>query len=104
MNFMIHFSVSNGRPQARALNDFIPLDILLKMNQTDQSFAASLDEVRLGLVPEGYESFPFRKEMTESFTDKLRSVVATCMFRKRIENFKAQGLDFSMYLYIPRPE
>jgi hypothetical protein len=74
------------------------------MNQTEQSFAASLEEVRLGLVPEGYESFPFRKETPESFTDKLRSVVATYMFRKRVEDFKRQGLDFSMYLYIPEED
>lgn len=36
----------------------------------------------------------------ENFTDKLKSLVATYRFRRRVEELKEQGVDFSTYLYI----
>ena len=37
----------------------------------------------------------------ESNLDKLRSIVATYLYRHMIQGWKIEGIDFSMYMYIP---
>ena len=62
---------------------------------------AAVTYIRSRLVPNGYRAYPFRTNTPESFLDILRTVVATYRFRHRIEVLKREGIDFSMYLYIP---
>lgn len=49
----------------------------------------------------GQTPHPFRRNTPESFLDKLRSVVATYLYRERIQKLKEENVDFSTYLYIP---
>ena len=57
--------------------------------------------VRGALVPDGYVPYPFRPNVPESYLDKLRSIVATYRFRHRVEKYKDNGIDFSLYMYVP---
>ena len=61
----------------------------------------SLARVRSQLVPEGYEPHPFRKNTPESHLDRLRSVVATYLFRHSICCLQREGVDFATYMYVP---
>lgn len=65
------------------------------------SFEDALTRLRGALVPAGYEPYPFRPNVRESLLDKLRSLVATYRYRHRVEELKAQGVDFTTYLYVP---
>lgn len=60
--------------------------------------------VRGQLVPNGYQAYPFRRNTPESLLDKLRSLVATYIFRHTIHELKQTGIDFSAYLYIPEQD
>ena len=57
--------------------------------------------LRLELVPDGYQPYPFRANTAESFLDKLRSLVATYRYRHLVQFYKESGIDFSLYLYAP---
>ena len=65
------------------------------------SFEDALTRLRGALVPPGYQPYSFRPKVQESLLDKMRSLVATYRYRHRIEELKAQGVDFSLYLYVP---
>jgi len=58
-------------------------------------------EVRLALVPDGYQPYPFRANTPESYLDKLRSLAATQTFRQTIRYLQESGRDFATYIYIP---
>lgn len=65
------------------------------------SLEDAITNIRSSLVPPGYTPYPFRTNTEESLLDKLRSVVATYTFRKWVQEFKEQGVDFSTHLYVP---
>lgn len=65
------------------------------------SLEDAITNIRGRLVPPGYTPYPFRTNTEESLLDKLRSIVATYTFRKKVEEFKAEGVDFSTHLYGP---
>ena len=65
------------------------------------SLEDSIRNIRGSLVPPGYSPYPFRANTEESLLDKLRSIVATYTYRKRVQEFKEQGVDFSTHLYVP---
>ena len=56
--------------------------------------------IRGSLVPDGYQPYPFRKDTQETMLDKLRSIVATFVYRHAIQELK-QGVDFTQHLYVP---
>ena len=60
------------------------------------SLEDSITNIRGSLVPPGYSPYPFRANTEESLLDKLRSIVATYTYRKRVQEFKEQGGDFSL--------
>jgi hypothetical protein len=90
-------------PSAKIPNEFIPREILHQINDA-KDFCSGLRHVRRALVPPGYEPFPFRRETQESMTDQMCSVIATYMFRHRIEQLKIKGVDFTIHLYIPEDQ
>ncbi len=57
--------------------------------------------IRRNLVPPGYTPYPFRRNSPESYLDMLRSIVATYLYRKKIEELKKKDVDFSTFLYVP---
>lgn len=57
--------------------------------------------VRKKLVPNGYQPYPFIRKTPETFLHCLRSLVATFLFRRAVQKLKSDGVDFSIYLYVP---
>ena len=85
-------------------NSDIPVSVILELDQilaSGLSLEDAITNLRGRLVPPGYNPYPFRSNTTESLLDKLRSIVATYTFRKRVAELKLQGVDFSSHLYVP---
>lgn len=85
-------------------NSDIPVSVILELNQilaSGLSLEDAITNLRGSLVPPGYTPYPFQSNTTESLLDKLRSIVATYTFRKRIAELKLQGVDFTCHLYVP---
>ena len=57
--------------------------------------------IRQNLVPAGHTPYPFRRNNPESYLDMLRSIVATYLYREKIEELKKENVDFSTFLYVP---
>ena len=95
----------DGNPVTEITDEAIPLTVIIQLRNLQVVDGLTLEDavtfVRQKLVPDGYQPHPFRADTPESFLDKLRSIVATCRFRYRVEELKRQGLDFSTFLYIP---
>lgn len=94
----------DGSPIVEMPNSDIPVSVIHDLDELLTSGLTLEDAVtnlRGSLVPPGHEPYPFRTNTAESLLDKLRSVVATYTFRKRIEELKEQGVDFASHLYVP---
>ena len=48
-----------------------------------------------------HQPYPFRRNNPETLLDKLRSIVATYIYRYRIKELQEEGADFSLHLYNP---
>lgn len=57
--------------------------------------------IRGVLVPKEYTPYTFRRDTPKSLLNKLRSIVATYQFRYDVQYWKGEGVDFSLYLYVP---
>ena len=73
-------------------------------NQDGLSVEDAITFVRGKLVPVGFVPYTFRRNVPESFTDKLRSIIATCIFRASISHWQTQDVDFSTYMYVPEKD
>lgn len=73
-------------------------------NQDGLSVEDAITFVRGKLVPDGYVPHTYRRNVPESFIDKLRSIIATCIFRASISHWQDQGVDFSSYMYVPEKD
>ena len=85
-------------------NEVVPQDVLQQIAmllQEGNTMQQAVDIVRLQLVPHGYQPHRFREGIPESYVDKLRSIVATLIYRGTIKDYAATGVDFRTYLYIP---
>ena len=74
---------------AKTQNDIVPGEILLElfhMAGTGLNFKEAVSVVRDSLVPTGYTPFPYKRNSIENHTHKMRSLVATFMFRKEVRN------------------
>ena len=97
---------ADGVPLVARKDDSIPTDVIEEIHQLQTrdglAFEEAVSSVRARLVPDGYSVHTFRPNtVRESFLDKLRTLVATCRFRHRISQLKEEGVDFSLYLYVP---
>lgn len=96
---------ANGLPLVARPNSAIPREVTFQLHELRNNQMLSLEDavtfVRGKLVPDGYAPYPFRKDTPERFLDKLRSVVATYQFRCDVQYWKDQGVDFSLYAYVP---
>ena len=87
----------NGSPIVEMPNSDIPVSVIHNIDELLTSGLTLEDAVtnlRGSLVPPGHEPYPFRTNTAESLLDKLRSVVASYTFCKRVEELKEQGVDF----------
>ena len=93
------------RPHARQDNEIVPGEVLTEILAIQQNqgvtFQEAVSHVREGLVPPGYQAHPFRKDVPESFLDKLRSMVGTFMYRHQVEEWERKGVPFKTHLYVP---
>lgn len=83
--------------------DKVIADIHNMRNVQGLSWEVAISTVRKTLVPQGHTPYPFRRNTCtpESFLDMLRSIVATFLYRDKLEKLKQEGADFSLFLYIP---
>lgn len=84
----------------------IPSNVILDIHNMRMAegitFETAITNIRQKLVvPAGQTPHPFRRNTPESFLDKLRSVVATYLYRERIQKLKEENVDFSTYMYVP---
>lgn len=94
----------DGSPIVEQPNSDIPVSVKLELHRLQAGglrLEDAITNIRGSLVPPGYSPDPFRSKTVESLLDKLRSIVATYTFRKRLQEFKEQGVDFSTHLYVP---
>ena len=100
-----HFTVDEtGHPvvqvQHRAIPGGVAVDIL-NLQRAGFSRHECIAYLREHLVPPGFQPWPFRRNTPESHLDKMRSLVATYLYRCAIADWQSRGVDFAMYLYIP---
>jgi len=86
-------------------NSAIPRKVIFQLHELRNNQMLNLEDavtfIRGKLVPVGYAPYPFREDTLESVLDKLRSVVAMYQFRCDVQHWKDQGIDFSLYAYVP---
>lgn len=75
-----------------------------ELQNGDLSFEDAVVNIRGSLVPEGYTPYPFRKDTPESLLDKMRGLVATCIYRDTIKTLQKEGRDFAQHLYVPEKD
>lgn len=95
----------DGKPNVPRPHPAIPDDVIVSIynlrTHDHMSTEDAITFVRGQLVPEGYTPYTYRRNVPESFLDKLRSIVATFVYRHSIPYWKQQGVDFSTFLYVP---
>ena len=86
----------HGTPQTAANHPAIPGEVILRLYNLRFAEGMTLEDavtvIRSDLVPEGYEPYPFCKNTPESLLDKLRSIVATYMYRHTIKELQLEEL------------
>ena len=94
----------NGKPLTEKVDPAIPADVinlLHNLRHDGLGLFEALKCIRMSLVPEGYEPYPFRNGVEECQADMLKSIVGTYRFRDTVSKYVSEGVDFSTYLYIP---
>jgi hypothetical protein len=91
-------------PLTEVVDPAIPSDIinlLHNLRHDGMALFEAVKRIRMSLVPEGFEPFPFRNGTEECLGDMLKSIVATYRFRHSVNKYMSEGVDFSTYIYIP---
>ena len=96
---------ANGMPFTDFKDQAIPSDIINLLHNLTCSEGLSTFEavkcIRMSLVPQGYDPYPFRNGVEECLEDMLKSIVPTHPFRNTVSKYVSEGVDFATYLYIP---
>ena len=83
----------DGCPVVAGRDITIPKEMIEELHQLKArdglTWEDAVTSVRGSLVPE------------ESLADKLRSLVATCLYWHRIEELQREGVDFTCHMYVP---
>lgn len=99
---------ADGTPQTVSNHPAIPANMIILLHNLRYAQGMTLEDaitfIRGSLVPDGYQPHTFRKDTPETMLDKLRSIVATCVYRHTIHEFKQKGIDFTQHLYIPEED
>ena len=92
----------DGTPVVARPNPAIPNSLLLQIHnlvEGGMTWEDAVKYVRGKLVPEGYQPYPFKRNTQETLLYSMRSLVATYLFRHTVNEYKADGVDFSLYVY-----
>ncbi|KAK3717701.1 hypothetical protein QZH41_009789 [Actinostola sp. cb2023] len=99
---------ANGDPITEIHDEAMPKTVIQELHYLRLNNGWSMEDavtyLRGKLVPPEYTPFPFRANTPESYLDKLRSLVATYRFRHTLKQFQEDGIDFSLYLYVPETD
>lgn len=82
----------------------IPESVLQQIHQLKECglpFHKAISLVRSNLVPVGQCPMPFQANLPETEITTMRSLVGTLYFRHDVATWKKEGVDFSLYMYIP---
>ena len=97
---------ADGTPQTVSNNPAIPASVIVQLHNLRHAQGMTLEDaitfMRGSLIPHGYQPYPFRKDTQETMLDKLRSIVATFVYRHTIQEFQQEGVDFTHHLICPR--
>ena len=109
MTFPFSISVTaDGEPVVSIANAHIPITVKLELFRMVTVQGMTTEDAvtchRGSLVPSPHTAYPFRRNTPETFLDKLRSIIATYIFRNRISEWKSKGVDFSTHLYVPEKD
>ncbi|XP_020616838.1 uncharacterized protein LOC110054820 isoform X1 [Orbicella faveolata] len=64
-------------------------------------FGEALLQLRRTHFPVYYDPHPWKTGLPESKSDSLKSLMATYLFRKKVNDFTAMGVNFKEHLYVP---
>jgi len=96
---------AHGNPVTAIQDAAIPKDVINEFHRLrivcGMTTNAAVIQLRNSLVPAGYDPYPLRPRTVESLVDKLRSLVSTYRFRHAVRKYKEEGVDFSLFLYVP---
>jgi len=99
---------ANGDPITEIHDEAMPKTVIQELHYLRLNNGWSMEDavtyLRCKLVPPEYTPFPFRANTPESYLDKLWSLVATYRFRHTLKQFQEEGIDFSLYLYVPETD
>ena len=72
--------------------------------ESGYSFEAAVQTERNLLVPAPYQPCSFRPDTPESHLDRMRTLVATFIYRNAITRYEEEGVHFRTKLYVPENE
>ena len=78
------------------------IEIHTLITENKMPFQEAIEAIRRSLVPPGHEPHPFCPNIPESLLDKLRSIVGTYWCRASFKAYQESGVDFSLYVRVPR--
>ena len=96
----------DGKLRGAVFNSAVPQTVLQFVSQTmeqDPQFnpVDLVHNLRKKLLPGQYNPTTWNHNEEESLLHGLRTLIATYMFRERLEESKASGRDLTKYAYIP---
>ncbi|XP_078605180.1 uncharacterized protein LOC144878460 [Branchiostoma floridae x Branchiostoma japonicum] len=98
----------HGTPLTELRETSIPPEVIEEFHQLTAVEGMTEEDavVRLRgqLVPPGYSPASFRLNSPEGHVDRLRSILATYRYRKRLDEYQLQGVDLKLHMYVPEKE
>ena len=98
-NFCLILTEDDGFPRTELKDNAIPPALINQLHYLRLADAVTFTGNKL--VPTGHSPHPFSTNVIpESYQNQLRSLVATCRFRHRLQQLEEQGVDFYYHLYV----
>ncbi|CAH1242354.1 Hypp6614 [Branchiostoma lanceolatum] len=98
----------HGLPLTQLKETSIPPEVVQQFHQLTVVEGMTEEDavvfLRGQLSPPGYSPATFRMNSPEGHVDRLRSILATFRYRKRLDEFAAQGIDMKHHMYVPEQE
>jgi hypothetical protein len=94
----------DGTVTAVNYNPAVPVSVLNEILQWTSDGALRnevIDRLRCRTVPHGYKPHSWSPGKTETFREKLCSILAQFEYQYRIQMWHDKGVDFKTYLYVP---
>lgn len=86
-------------------NCAVPPDVIVELHNLRYMHSMTLEDavtsIHRSLVPDSYDSYPFKRDTPEITLDKLRLIMAMFVYRHSIQELLQQAADFTQHLYVP---